>query len=437
MAVGAWLAAAPGGWDRALLLQLILIVMPFMVTVCLLALGSAALHCKGHFAYPAFAPILLNLVLIAAAATAHRVVGGNWRGLFLLAGAVVAAGVVQVAGVVWLLRSVKLAALPRLRPVLGPVRQMARLMLPMMVPLSIVQLSALFDGLYAWGMTATAERPSFEAFGVTIHKPLSAGVVTCVYAADRLYHFPMGILALSVATVTFPLLSRYAARGDLAGFRETTNRALRLSVFLGLPAGVGLILLARPAIALIFRHGRFSAADVSRAALVLRMYCLGMWAYFARHILLRAFFAQKVTRAPLRVSIVCALANVALVATLVFTPLRAGAIGLATAATSTANVVVLVWILRRRWGRLGLKRVAASGLRTAAATAVMAGAALLAARLARPAGQTLAQRWRVSWAAPGAVVLAAIAAGTAAFFLAAVALRCAELCELRGLADRP
>ena len=83
---------APGVWDRTLLMQLILIVMPFVFTICLLALGSAALNCKGRFAYPAFAPIVLNVFLIAAALGAKRwFLGASWEGLFVLSAAVAAA----------------------------------------------------------------------------------------------------------------------------------------------------------------------------------------------------------------------------------------------------------------------------------------------------------------------------------------------------------
>ena len=428
-----WWVLAPGGWDRNLLLQLVMIVLPFMFTVCLLALGSAALNCRGHFGYPAFAPILLNVALIAGAAAVHRwFPGGDWPGLFLLAGAAVLAGVVQLGGVVWLLRSVDLAVMPCLRPILAPVRRIGKLMLPMMVPLGIVQFSALFDAIYAWWMTATPDHPALEVLGFTIGKPLQPGVVTCVYAADRLYQFPLGILAISLATAVFPLLSRYAARGDLAGLRTATNRALRGSIFLGLPAGVGLVLLAEPAITLIYRHGKFTPFDTSRAAFVLQMYSLGMWAYFARHILLRAFFAQKDTRSPLRVALVCAAANVVLVVGLIFTPLRAGAIGLATAVTAVANVLVLTWILRARWGRLGLREIGVSVFRTVAATAALAAAVLLVRTYAAPWSERLADQWRLPWLGSAVVVIAGIVLGGGVFLLTAAALRCRELRELHG-----
>jgi len=412
----------PGGAARQVLLALTATMMPFMFTVCLLALGSAALNCKGHFAYPAFAPIILNVVLIAAAWLAGKFIAHEAGQFLAIAASLVLAGAGQLAGVLWLLRRTGLAAMPSCRPVLPEVRRIASLMAPTLLPLSMLQLSALADRLIALALTATPEHPAL---------PLTDGVVRCLYAAGRLYQLPMGVLAISIATVVFPLLGRHAARGDLPALRRTANQALRWGVFLGIPAGVALIVLAQPVIELIFQRNKFTAFDTARAVLILRMYCLGMWAYFWNHVLLRAFFSQQDTRTPLVLFSVLAVCNAALVIGGLFTPLKAGAIGLATAVTQSLAAVALTGVLRRRWGRLGLGRIAASAVRAAVASACMAGALMLAlaflpaplAGLGKPAGDII-------------LLAAAVVVGTAVFAVAALALRCPELPELYGAARR-
>ena len=382
LGLGAWLVFAPGEADHALLLKLTMIVLPFMFTVCLLALGSAALNCRKHFAYPAFAPILLNIFMIAGALTAHACFdGGSESGLVLLASSVVVAGVVQLLGVVWLLRRLGLAARPTLRPVLEPVKRIAALTLPMLLPIGILQFSAFFDRLYIHAIAIRGDSKTLEIFGLTIARPIGEGVVTWFDCANRLYQYPMAILGISLATAVFPLFSRYAADNDVAGLRNTANRAIRLALFVGIPSGVALYFLSEPTVAVIFRHGQFRSRDVIRTAFILRMYCLGMWAYFCNHILLRAFFSQKDTRTPLWTSCILAGVNFLMVVTLVFTPLEGGALGLATATTSSINALVLTVILRRRWGRLGLRSVLASLGRIVPAAAAMAGTIYLACRL--------------------------------------------------------
>ncbi|MFW5839236.1 MAG: murein biosynthesis integral membrane protein MurJ [Planctomycetota bacterium] len=428
LGLGVWLLAAGNSaeWDRLLLVKLIAIVMPFMLTICLLALASAALQCRGRFAYPAFAPMLLNVCMIAAAVVGIRADETNWMSLALLSASVVVAGVLQLIGAVWLLARVELPAAMSLRPVLPEVRRIVTMTIPMMVPLGVLQFSAFFDRMYAWWMTATRVSPNLELLGWQIARPLEPGVVTCLYAGNRLYQFPLGILAISLATTVFPLFSRYASRGDLPSLRIAANRALRLSVFLGLPAGAALVILAQDSIALIYGHGRFEPNDVVRSARILQMYSLGMWAYFCNHILLRAFFAQKDTRTPLWISCGLAGLNMLLVAGGIFTPLRGASIGLATAVTATINTLLLTWILRRRWGRIHGRVLAISVLRTSICTGLM-----VATLLAMEAGvrQKLASP-TAGTAGLAMYVAAACAGGTGIYLVAAVVLRAPEIGEL-------
>ncbi len=399
-------------WARAKLFEYTAVMLPFMVTVCLLALGSSALNCKGHFAYPAFAPILLNVGLITAAWWVAPALSRSDEGQFLvIAAALSIMGVLQLIGIVWLLRRYSLSSRPRLRPVLPEIKRIVALMGPMLIPLSVVQFSAFADTIISLVLTGPG-------------LPLQPGVVRCHYAAGRLYQLPMGVLAISIATAVFPLFSRYAARDDTHGLRTATNRALRLCLFLGLPAGVALLVLSRPAIAMIFQRKDFTAFDTGRAALILQMYCLGMGAYFCNHILLRAFFARKDTRTPLLLACVLAGVNILLVIGGMFTPLKSGAIGAATAATSTLNAVALVWVLRRRLGGIGGRRLLASVARTIAACVVMIAAMWVVWYFAAPD-----ESWEI--------ILFCVPTGLAAFLASAVALRCPELRELlkRGKAE--
>jgi len=394
-----------------LTVQLTMIVLPFMLTVCLLAIGSAALNCKGHFAYPAFAPIMLNIFLIGAAMTIHYLdLGQSRAGLYLLCASVLGAGVTQIVGVLWLLKRFDLAAMLTLRPVLAPSRRVAALALPMLVPLGVMQFSAFFDRIYAHILSG----------GI-----LGAGVVTWFENANRLYQFPMAILGISLATAVFPLFSRYAADNDLDALRGTVNRALRLSLFMGIPAGAALFVLAEPTMAVIFRRGKFYTPDAIQAAYILRMYCLGMWAYFCNHILLRTFFAQKDTRTPLRVSVILALVNMAMVCGLVFTPLKGGAMGLATATTARISTFVFAWILRSRWGRIGLKSIIASLGRIFIASGAMCGAIVGGMAMMMTGPLDAASNTRAAL-----TLLVCIPVGTIAFLVAAWILRSTELGEL-------
>jgi putative peptidoglycan lipid II flippase len=365
----------PGPEDRGLLAVLAMIMLPYMFTVCLLALCSAALNCRGHFAYPAAAPIIFNIFgIIAAWFLAPLLQNALQHQLMIVAFSVIAAGIVQLVAVLWLLKKSGFDLRPRLKPVEPDIKPIVAMLAPMLLPLGFLQLSEFLQKAIAWNLTATEAAPNFAIFGRTIVYPLTPGVITRVQAAQNFYQFPMGVLAISLGVAVFPLLSRYAARNDIVNLKDTINRALRLSLMEGMATGVGLFVLAEP-IMMIYARRKFSVNDAMQAAFVLKLYVLGMWAYCSYQIILRAFYASKDTKTPLRVSCILAVVNLILLLILVWIPgMGPGAFGLSTTLTFAANVLILLYMLRKRLGILGGRKIAISLARTAVACTIMAAA---------------------------------------------------------------
>ena len=416
-----WWKLSPGEWDRQLLLTLIAIMLPYMVFVCLLALGAAALNCRGRFWYPAFAPILLNAFMIAAALGMKRLAAGDVPvQLEIIAASVVAAGIVQLAGVLWLLRRTGFSVRPTLRPVQPGVKSILKLMAPLLLGLGFLQLTSLFDYLAGWILTATDHSPTLALLGHVVERPLRSGVLVRLNAANTLYQFPMGVLALSLGVAVFPLLSRYAARGDWPNLRDALNRALRLSIMEGLATGVGLLTLGEPIIALIFQHGAFRAPDTAATVHILRFYAMTLWAFCSYPIFMRAFYSLKRPTTPLKVSCVLSVVYMALVLSLVWVPqIGAAAFSIAAAVTFSLNVVILAALLRKQVGRFGGRKLAASAMRSLTAAGVMGVVVLVV-------------RWLLAGRSSGLIVAVGVSAGAATFVLAAWALRAPELGEFLG-----
>ena len=422
----AWISFWPGRWDTMLLLALTSAMLPFMVTICLLALGAAALNCRGHFAYPAAAPIILNVFIIAAA----WFVAPAWRKdvpgqLYVIASSVTFAGIVQLLAVLWLLHRNGFSVRPRLRPMEAGIKPMFRLLVPMLVGLGFLQISELLNDVIAWLFSARDYSETIVIFGREFARPLEKGALVPVYAAQRLYQFPMGVLAISLGVAIFPLMSRYAARGDMQNLRDSLNRALRLALMEGLAAGTGLFVLAEPITKLIYQHRRFTPANAETAAFILQMYVLGMWAYCTSQIFTRAFYALKDVKTPLKVA--CSMVGLSLpvVILLIWVPqIRAGAFGLATACAAGLNTIILAVVLRRRMGRIGGRTLAKSFARSSIACAAMAEALYLI-------------RWQFTDWANWLVVCVCVPAGAAVFLLVVRLLRAPELGELLGAMRKP
>jgi putative peptidoglycan lipid II flippase len=239
--------------------------------------------------------------------------------------------------------------------------------------------------------------------------------MTAVSFAQRLYQFPLGVFGIALATAIFPALARQA--DDQQGFTETLRRGLRLVVFIGLPASVGLVLVRRPLAAVLLQGGAFGPDDSARVARVLLGYASGVWAYSMIHLLTRAMYARGDARTPVKVACVVVVLNVALNCTLIWTPLREAGLAWSTAVCAVIQVAALLWRTQSSVGRVVDAPVRSSWFRTAALTVLMA----LAVGVLM-AGIPPTQRWAASLAA----LLGAVALGAGVVLAGAAALRMQE-----------
>jgi len=357
-----------------LVYSLTAIMLPFMIGICLVALFSSLLNCLNHFAAPAFVPVILNLCMIAGIYLIGPAFGDALElRIYGVAVAVLAASAVQLLFLWPVLRrrgvrlkwSLTLGD-PRLRRIM-------RLLLPMSVASGALLISAWLDGQVCLMMTAgQGDRATFHFLVREVAYPLQEGAWTAVCYARRLHQFPLGVLAISLATAAFPLFSRHAARGRTDELGDAVSGAVRIALFEGIPVGVLMIVLAEPIISLIFERYQFTHAATLRTARVLICFGLGMWAFCTHHIVLRGFYSLQDQLTPLKIGASLVVVNLALNLVLIWHPgLREAAFALSSSVTSSVAVVVGLWLLSRRMGRgLNLRRIGASLTRIALASTV-------------------------------------------------------------------
>lgn len=341
-----------------LTLELTAITLPYAALICMVAVIGGALNVRGHFAAPAAAPILLNVANIVAVLVGATYLGLAERPLiYLVCISVLAAGVLQLAFTAWALRWVSFV--PRLNLAWRDpnVRRVIALMAPTALGLSAVQISALADNIIAY------------LYIIEDGKRIGPAVLGY---AQILYQLPLGVFGISIATAIFPLLSARAAAGDRAGLAESFERGVRLSLFIALPASIGLILIARPLVAAILQRGEFDADDALRVAATLVFYSFGLSAYFAQHIVVRTFFAMQDSKTPARTAGVMVVVNLAMNLALVQVMQEQG-LALSTAICATLQVAWLAMILHRRLPVIRWSNIASGGLRMLAASGIMGG----------------------------------------------------------------
>ena len=409
------LLTLPADDNRDFSLALMAVMLPFMPLVCIAAVLGGILQSHNRFAPTAAAPIVLNLCIIAAALPALLITNITPRtAAYAVAIATLLAGAIQVA---WALRALRgqIAWRAASVDVSARARRMLRRFFPAVIGLGTLQLNAFLD-------TVIAMYPVWV--GPTIlgrEYPLTESSNAVLFFAQRLYQFPLGVFGIAVATAVFPLLARAATnRSDPTDFTRTLARGLRLSLFIGLPASVGLALVAPDLVAVLYGGGdrAFSQDGLTAATAVLIAYAGAVWAYSLNQVLTRAFYALGDTRTPTTIAVGMVALNLALNLTLIW-PLAEAGLAASTAVSATLQTLILTIVLRRRLGtwpidRAGIQSVA----KVIALTAVMAAVVFGIQTLLGP---------RTSWSEHAIALVATVVAGAAMVGVAAIVLRVPEL----------
>jgi putative peptidoglycan lipid II flippase len=268
----------------------------------------------------------------------------------------------------------------RVRAVVGVwtpmVRRMVKLSVPVALGAGVLQLSVLLDKgisvILMQGRDATqAAVTHFDLLGYSIRYPMELGAPARLSLAQLLYQFPLGIFAIALATAIFPALSADALNRDGQRFKQVLRQGIEASLWEGLPASLGLILVSAPAVRLLFRHGQITAHDAELIALSVGFYAAAIWAFSLQQILNRAYYALHDTVTPLVMSIVTLAVNVLVELPLVWTPLGEAGMAAGTLASFSVQAVVMLWMLDRRVGGLDLRPLLGRVARMVVATAVM------------------------------------------------------------------
>ncbi len=342
----------PGKFD--LTVQLTRIVLPFFTLVAIAAACMGMLNSLRRFFVPALSPAAYNVCLIAATLVVVPLMPENGPDpITAIAAAVLAGGAGQIAAQWWALRREGFRWRPAFDPADRGLRQVVGLMGPATVAGAALQVNQLVNTRLATGE--------------------GTGAVAWLTLAFRLMYLPLGVLGVSLATVTLPAVSRQAAAGDLAAVRETVSHGLRLMLAVMVPAAVGLAVLATPIVRLVFEHGEFTAADTPATARALVFYAPGIVGYAAVRLTAPVFYAFGNSLSPALVSVLTVGVNVALNLVLVRLMGYSG-LALGTTLASVLNAGFLLFLLQRRLGGIDARRLADRFARISLAAAAMGAA---------------------------------------------------------------
>jgi putative peptidoglycan lipid II flippase len=314
-----------------LAVSLLRITFPYILFISLTAFLSGILNTFKQFAIPAFTPVLLNVVMIAAAVW--------WAPSFeepvkALAWGVFIGGIVQLLFQIPAL--VKLGLVPRFRykKAHKGVKRITKLMIPALFGSSVAQVNILINTAIAYALVS--------------------GSVSWLYFSDRFVELPLALIGVAIGTVILPKLSGDHANKAGKAFSSTLSWAIRFSLLMGIPAMVGLIILAKPILATVIDNGVNTWHDVEMASMSLMTYSLGLPAFILVKVLAPGFYSRQDTKTPVKIGIISMFSNMLLSLIIVFPWYKMGYVGahaglaLATAMAAYINAGLLFYQLKKQ-----------------------------------------------------------------------------------------
>jgi putative peptidoglycan lipid II flippase len=352
---------APGFLDDPqrydLAVELTRITFPYLLLMSLTSLLGGVMNAHDRFLPFALAPVLFNLCMIGTL----LVVGAFESAGHALAWGVAISGVAQfillyISAKYWIGFKVKIV-----KPVItARIKHLFKLMVPGIIGAGVVQINLFVD--------------------MIIGSLLPTGSISYLYYADRLNQLPLSTVGIAVGTALLPMLSRAVASGNVEEAKNLFNRALEITLFLGVPAGLALLVLADPIISILFERGAFTAEDAHKTAQVLQGYALGLPAYIAVKVFSTAFWSRQDTMTPVKISIVVALSNIVLALTLIQF-LGVAGIALATGIVGWLHIILLSRPMRGNPAVQFDARFKKAAVSIAVSSCVMAGTVFIVAQV--------------------------------------------------------
>jgi putative peptidoglycan lipid II flippase len=325
--------------------QLTRIMFPFIALVSLAALVMGMLNAKHVFGMPAMASTFFNIFSVIGGLTCAKMLDPHFGTKDFGVGSLMGMSIgVLIGGLAQLV--VQFPSLRRVGYHFHPdfqwrdpgLQRILSLMGPAVIAASAVQVNVMINGNFA--------------------SRLGDGPVSWLGYAFRLMQLPIGIFGVAIGTVTLPVVTRSAAAGNKVEFRNILAKGMRLAFLLTIPSTIGLVMLARPIIALLFQRHAFSAEATERTAEALQCYAIGLCAYAGIKVLAPAFYAIGKRTTPMMVSFLSIAVNYVLNQIFTF-HLGWGHRGLAFSVGLVAltNFALLYWLMHAQTRRLETKQM--------------------------------------------------------------------------------
>ena len=306
------------------------IMFPYIVFISLAALSMGILNTLKHFFAPAFSPALFNIIIILSIAAFYNVFDNPLKALAV--GVLIGGAMQLIINIPFLIKNNFLF------------RFSGNLFHPAVRGLVILVAPQLFGlAVYNFNILVNTQYASF----------MPDGTITYLYFSERLIEFPLGVIAVSIATVMLPKLSAEAASKNFDVFRKDYLFSLQMMLYILIPSLMGLIALRVPLCMVLFQRGEFSDTAVLNTAQAVLGYAIGLWAIGGLRITVPAFYALKDTKTPVKIAFIAFIVNIIFGYVLgIYFSMHQLGLAIASSISSILNFILLFYILNSRTKQL-------------------------------------------------------------------------------------
>jgi len=327
-AIAPGFASVPGKLEQTR--QLTQILFPFLFFISFASVMMGVHHVHRSFTRPALAPFMFNVCSIGGGLVIYMGQFKNSTAVIIWSVGTLVGGVSQcMIQIPWLVKN-KHLMWPSFRNIWKHkrLREMLYLMVPAIIALSGVQVNILINTILASLLQEGA--PSWLNYGF------------------RLTQLPIGIFAVAIGVVTLAQTSKDAADKNPQRLRDNTSAAMTLNWALSLPCAVGLWIMAKPIVSLIFERGAFTPFDTEMTALAIQWYAIGIPLYAGVKVKGPVFFTQNFAKIPMVASLVGIMGNISFnLAT--YRQLGHGGLALGTSIGLLINFSILTWYFQKKF----------------------------------------------------------------------------------------
>jgi putative peptidoglycan lipid II flippase len=343
---------APGFEGEILDLTITLsqVLFPILILLGVSGVVVGILNSYDRFGAFAISPLFWNLTIIAVTVFLAPAFHGNNR-IYAYAIGILVGTVVQLAIPAFDLRNTPFKFEWSLEWRNRDVRRVLLLMLPVTISLGLINFNMLINSLF--GSLVSEQSPA------------------AIDKAFRIYQLPQGVFSVAIATVLFPTLARFAARGELVSLRATMANGMRQILFVLVPAAAAVLVLSEPMIRLVYQRGEFTPEQTTLVATALFWFAFSLPTNGLYLLQTRTFFSLQ------RPWMATGLAGFDLVvstlgALILYKPFGTGGIVAGTGIGTTAAVVAQAVVLRHEFDGLELRRLFATTVKITIAAGALA-----------------------------------------------------------------